>query len=61
MGHGLGCYVLLFFYFGVSVEMFWCFGLDVLVIARLWSQFEACCVCFSCLVAEKMHEKKQKY
>lgn len=31
--------VLLFSYFGVSVEMFWCFGLDVLVIAGFWSQF----------------------
>ena len=61
VGHGLGCCVLLFFYFSVSVETFWCFGLDVLVIAGFWSQFEDCCVCFSSLVAEKMHEEKQKY
>ena len=35
---------------GISIEMFWCFGLDVLVIARFWSQFEDCYVCFSCLM-----------
>ena len=41
--------------------MFWCFGLDVLVIAVLWSQFEDCYVYFACLVAKKMQEEKQKY
>ena len=56
----MGC-VLLFFYFGVSVEMFWCFGLDVPVIAGFWSQFEDGFVCFACLVAKKMHKEKQKY
>ena len=44
-----------------DVFLLWCFGLDVLVIAGLWSQFEDCYVCFACLVAKKMQEEKQKY
>ena len=51
----------MFFCYGVLVKMFWCFGLDVLVIAVLWSQFEDCYVYFACLVAKKMQEEKQKY